>query len=467
MPIPNAKKRVVIIGGGITGLSAAWTLQQAGIAYTVLEASARWGGKLQTEHHAGFTLEVGADAILTRKPWAWQLAQALRLSPQSVNMAQHKTYVLHGGVPMAYPEGWQLLAPADVWAFLRSSLFTWRGKLRLLADYLIPARRATTPPQDETLADFVRRRLGAEALDKAGEPLLAGVFNADPEQQSLLASFPNFAAMEQQHGSIMRGLWAARKQRATASAEGLPPFFSFESGAEGLIHGLTAQLTGDLRLESPVTMINGDATHGYTVQLTTGETVCADAVIVTVPASAASPLLRGIAPQAADALAAIPYTSVGAMFLAYPRDQISHPLNGFGVVIPGSERRRIDGMMWVSSKWTNRAPADHALIRVFFGGPRTADMMQLDDDALLPVIQGELRDILGITATPLFTRVYRWQDGYPLYTVGHLSRVAAIESALPAGVWVAGSSYRGIGVPDCVKQGQDAAAQGVALLAEK
>jgi oxygen-dependent protoporphyrinogen oxidase len=458
----------VIISGGVTGLAVAWQLQRAAaqrglaVRYTVLERSNRWGGKVQTEQVTDwgdppFTLEAGPDAFLTRKPWALTLARELGLESrlQGINQANARTYVLHHGRPTPIPEGVQLLAPTRFWPFVRSPLFSPWGKLRVGLDLVLPPRQARS---DESLAAFVRRRFGAEALDRLAEPMMAGVYNAPPARQSILATFPQYAELERQHGSVIRGLRAAERARAESpSSDRTPALVSFDTGTHALIDALVAQLTGDLRLQCGAKRIERNAGGAYRVTLAGGDQLDADAVIVATPAHDAAALLGQVAPVAAGGLRVLDYTSIGTLYLAYQRDEVPHPLDGFGLVIPSSEGRRIDGMTWTSSKWSGRAPAEHVLLRVFFGGPHTRDMMALEDTELLAVVRGEIATILGIRAAPLFHRVYRWPDGYPQYDVGHMARLEAIESALPPGVFVTGSSFRGVGVPDCVHQGQETA----------
>ena len=469
---PDAHQ-VVIIGGGISGLAAAWQLQQEAarrdlaVRYTVLERSNRWGGKVHSEQVTGFgdgpfTLEAGADAFLTRKPWAVALARELGLESrlQGVNQANSRTYVLHRGQPTPIPEGVQLLAPTSFWPFVRSPLFSPWGKLRIGLELLIPPRRARS---DESLAQFVQRRFGAEALDRLAEPMMAGVYNAVPAEQSILATFPQYPALEQQYGSVIRGLRAAARERAS-SLDRTPALVSFDTGAQALIEALVARLTGDLRVRCAAEQVERDASGAYRVALADGGQLLADAVIIAAPAHDAATLLGQVAPAAAGKLGTIRSASIGTLYLAFPRSEVPHPLDGFGLVIPSGEGRRIDGMTWTSSKWSGRAPAECALLRVYFGGPHTRDVMALDDGELLAVVRAEVASILGVQAAPLFHRVYRWPDGYPQYDVGHLERVAAIESALPPGVYVTGSSYRGVGVPDCVRQGQEAAMQALAGL---
>lgn len=448
---------VVVIGGGITGLSAAWALQQAALRYAVLEESPRWGGKIHTERVEGvggapFILEAGADAFLTRKPWVFELARELGLEDriQPVNGDGEGTFVLHRGQPVPLPAGLTLLAPTRLLPFLRSPLFSLGGKLRAVCDLFIPPRRLE---DDESLADFVLRRLGAEMLDKLGEPLLAGVFNGDPSRLSIRATFPQFPALEREYGSVIRGARVKAAQAAPAE----PPFISFKTGAGELIDALTAQLRGDLCLNASVRHIERGEAGMYRLILTNGKALETRAIITATPPFVTAKLLREIAPRAACALDAIPCSGIGTAYFAYRREAVPRPLNGLGLLVPRSERRCIDGVTYTTSKWAGRAPADHVLLRVFFGGARTRDMLDLDDAALVTALRAELKAILGITAAPLFERIYRWRNAYPQYEIGHLERVEEAEKALPAGIILAGSAYRGIGVPDCVRQGREAA----------
>jgi oxygen-dependent protoporphyrinogen oxidase len=463
---------VVVIGGGIAGLSAAWYLQQEAarrslpVRYTLLEASDRWGGKIHSERIEGVgggptVIEAGPDSFLTRKPWALSLARELGLDDhlQYLDARGLRTYTLLRGRLIPLPTGWNLLAPSQWTPFLRSPLFSLLGKARICLEPLIPPRRDDA---DESLGEFVRRRLGAEALDRAAEPLMAGVYNAPAAEQSLRASFPQFASLERQYGSVIRGLRATLQKSATAA---VPPFFSLDGGAELLVQQLAARLDGDLRLGSEVVGVARNANGRYDVRLRDGAQLHADAVILACPAAVSARILRESVPDAAGLLAGIGSSGIGSVYLGYRRGDVPHPLEGAGVVIPTSEGRRIDGMSWVSSKWPARVPQDLALLRVFFGGPATRETLELDDAALLALVRGELAAILGVQAAPLFQRVFRVRDGYPRYTVGHLERVAAIERALPAGLYVTGASYRGVGVPDCVHQGQEAASHVLSALA--
>lgn len=468
---------VAIVGGGISGLATAWYLQQAGLSTTVLESSDRWGGKIQTEATAvpntttPFILESGPDSFLTQKPWAWQLARELGMDDRFLPTNDHmrQVYVLNKGKPTPLPDGVMLIVPTKVAPFALSPLISWPGKLRMGMDLFIKPK---TDGEDETLAEFIERRLGSEALDKIAEPLMSGIYNADAERQSLMATFPRFRAIEEKHGSLIKGMLAAR--RASANGRGPNPnhqkppsaFVSFKSGMRELVETLVPRLTGDLRLSTAVVNLTqfGDTTM---LTLDDGTAVAARHVVLAVPAYIAADLVEGVAPDAAATLREIRYVSTGTISLAYRRDTLGHPLNGFGIVIPRSEKRRINAITWTSTKFDRRAPEEYALLRVFFGGSRTPEMMDLDDEALSTAVRQELHALMGIDTPPLFQRIFRWYRANPQYDVGHLGRVEAIEDALPAGLHVTGSPYRGIGVPDCVKQAKATAVHLTDILAKQ
>lgn len=473
MTVQPTQVDVAIIGGGITGLSLAWFLQQLSaspqpISYALLEQSDRWGGKIRTEMVSGygdapFVIEAGPDSFITQKPWGLQLARALGLSQALLptNDDQRQTFVLNKGRPTPLPDGVLLLVPTKFKPFVFSSLISPWGKLRMGLDLFIPPRR---DDGDETLADFVQRRLGGEALDKLAEPLLSGIYNAEADRQSLMATFPRFRAIEQQHGSLIKGMVAARQASAsgnTASPNGQKPpsvFTSLQPGMQLLVETLVSQLHGDCRRRAAVSTLRAQPDGGYQLELRDDSNLIAAAVVLAVPAYVAAHLLRPLAPHAANDLDTIRYVSTGTISLAYRRADIQHPLNGFGLVIPRSEARHINAITWTSTKFAQRAPQGYALLRVFFGGSRTPHMMTFADAELVSLVRQELAAMMGIEAEPLFHRIYRWERANPQYDVGHLQRVAQIEAALPPGLFVTGSPYRGVGIPDCVHQAQQTAA---------
>lgn len=460
---------VAIVGGGIAGLSAAWYLQEQARAanlnlrYTLLEASDRWGGHIRTERvrvNGGgeFVVESGPDSFITQKPHGMQLARELGLGEQllGTNDRMRQVYVLNRGKPTPLPDGVLLIVPTRVTPFVMSPLISPMGKLRMGMDLILPARRGAT---DETLANFVTRRLGREALDKIAEPLLSGIYNAEADRQSLLATFPRFRALEEEYGSLTRGMIASRRSAhgPTPAANGgkISTFMSLREGTEELVNTLRARLNGDLQTSAPVRGIRRDGNGGFVLQ--TNAEVCARAVVVATPAFAASEMLNEVAPTVARGLQAIRYVSTGMLSLGFRTSDIRRPLKGFGLVVPRSERRPINAVTISSIKFDGRAPEGYSLLRVFFGGSRSPASMKLTDAELVAAVRAELKDLFGIEAAPLFQRIYRGDRSNAQYDVGHLDRLAELEKSIPAGIYLTGSAYRGVGIPDCIRQSQETA----------
>lgn len=473
----NSTTQVAIVGGGISGLATAYYLQRKAAAedrplhYTLLERSPRLGGKILTDTIDGFgdgdggqfVIEGGPDSFISQKPWAAQLARELGLQDRllGTNDNRRKTFVLHRGRPTPLPDGVLLIVPTRFMPFALSPLISPLGKLRMGLDLFIPARADNG---DETLADFIRRRLGDEALDKIAEPLMSGIYNAEAERQSIMATFPRFRDIEKKHGSLIRGMLASRAAGHSAAPKATPAqpssmFISLRGGTQELVETLVGRLNGDVRSSCDVTAIARREGGGFRLTLSDGSLLDADAVVLATPAFAAADLVRPFAPRAAEDLAGIRYVSTGTVSFGFRRRDIAHPLNGFGIVIPRSERRPINAVTWSSTKFDHRAPADHALIRVFFGGSRNPEIVDRPDDEIVAIARSELRALMDVDAEPVIHRLYRWHKATPQYDVGHLDRVARIEADLPAGLWVTGSPYRGIGIPDCVHQAQQAAEQ--------
>jgi protoporphyrinogen/coproporphyrinogen III oxidase len=432
---------MLIIGGGLAGLAAAWYAQKAGIAYTLLEASPRFGGLIHTEQVGDYLIEYGPDAFITRKPWALQLAKELGLEAAliPVNKTRERIYVLVGQRLVPLPDGLGLLVPTKLMPFLRSSLLTWDAKLRVLLECFIPAK---PDDADETLATFVTRRLGHQVLERLADPLLAGVYNAEMDKQSILATFPQYRALEKQYGSLIRGLRSSQKSSTEDSG-----LMSFKHGMGQLVDTLLDKLTGDLRLNARVEQI----TAAYQVQLASGEILATKTLIIATSANVAATLLQAIAPQAANRLGQIRYAGIGSMSLAYQAQNIPCHLDAYGLVIPSSAGRSIDGIQWNSSKWLWRAPAGMALLRVFFGGPHTRAMLEKSENELVSIVRAELCDLLGIYAEPEFYRLHSWANAYPQYDIGHVQLVAEITAQLPPLIALAGNAYYGVGIPDTVK----------------
>jgi oxygen-dependent protoporphyrinogen oxidase len=452
------RQHVIIIGGGIAGLSTAWYLQQQGISYSILEKSSGWGGKIRTEiletDKGQFVVEVGPDSFISQKPWAKQLATEIGFADHLLGTNDHKrkTFVLNKGQLTPLPDGVMLIIPTRFLPFAMSPLFSPLGKLRMGLEAFIPPKK---DDKDESLADFVRRRLGNEALDKLAEPLMSGIYNTDAEKQSLLATFPRFRTLEQKYGSLTKGMIVAQQQRKQAPNAGKKSsiFTSFVSGMQSFVDKLVNKLEGELYLNCTVQSITR-TDHQYQVQLGNGESLYGDAIVLATPAYTAAELLEDLVPETSQRLNSIRYISTGTISLAIHKQDIPQALKGFGVVIPRTEKRAINAVTVSSTKFRHRAPEEFDLMRVFFGGSRTPETMKLSDDKLLQVVQDELHDLTGVKTKPYFSRIYRNSRANPQYDIGHLDNIEAIERGLPENIFVTGSAYRGVGVPDCVHQGQ-------------
>lgn len=458
-------KRIAVVGGGITGLATAYFLRQRAQALqqplevVLVEAASRLGGKIATERVQGFLVEGGPDAFLTQKPWALQLCEQLGLAHQLLAPCTGKTYVLLGGRLRCLPEGAMGLIPTRLGSFIRSELFTPWGKLRMGLDLVIPPRR---DGHDESLAKFIERRLGREALERLAEPLLAGVYAADPEQLSIEATFPRLRELERRHSSLIRGVLQQRRlgrsSRPAGSGEkSRPVFMTLRGGLGALVDALKAQIqpSVSLHMGQRVVRLEHVGAAGYQLTLADGQKLVANAVVLATPAYAAAELLESLSPEAAALLAEIPYTSTAVVTLAFRRSKVEHPLDGTGFVVPRVEGRRLTACTWTSSKWPCRAPEGFVLLRGFFGRAGQQDFLQLTDEELMRLAHEELRDLLGLRGEPALTRVHRWERSMPQYLVGHLERLAALEKILTEqpGLFLSGAAYRGIGLPDCIRQG--------------
>jgi oxygen-dependent protoporphyrinogen oxidase len=474
--------QVVVIGGGIAGLSAAYALQERArvaripLACTLIEARERLGGVILTERVDDFVIEAGPDSLLTQKPWGLELCQTLGLRDRLIgtNDRQRKIYVLWGGRLQPLPEGLMLIVPTRFGPLLRSPLLSWPGKIRMGLEYFLPARRSNG---DESLAGFVRRRLGREALDKIADPLLAGIYAGSSGDLSLLATFPRLRELERTYGGLIRGALAQRRAlRQASSTDGHPTmalFMAPRGGMTEIVEALSGRLDqAVLRLGTPVHRVtpHGDdaaGPRGYVVHLDDATTLQAEAVVFATPAHVTAGLIEGFHPRLAAALRAIPYVSSATISLAFRRRDVAHPLDGFGFLVGKHEGRRIMAATWTSTKFPHRVPPGAVLIRSFVGGAAGEALVRLDDAALIQLVREELGTILRLTAAPLLARVFRWERANPQYLVGHSERVDAMEQLLTPypGLLLVGSAYRGVGVPDCIHQGNQAAERLLAALA--
>ena len=448
--------RIVVVGGGITGLAAAQRLIELGQTnVTLIEASPRLGGTIQTEHRDGFLIERGPDSFISEKPEAVQLAKRLGLESQLIqtNEEYRRSFIVRNGRLRAVPEGFQLLAPSRIWPFLTSDIFSFGAKARIAMELFLP-RKSTNGTQDESLASFVRRRLGREALERMAQPMVGGIYTADPETLSLRATLPRFLDMEREHRSlILAMLRQGQAQKSGTSGARYSLFLSFDRGMQVLVDEL-GSVKADVRLNTRVESLKFDRTWSITTN--TGEWFEAESVCLAVPAYIAASLLNG---SVAAKLNQIKYASTATINFAYKRSAINHSLNGFGFVVPLIEKRSLIACTFSSVKFSGRAPSGYALLRAFAGGALQPEIFALDEAEMAARVEADLRELLGITAKPLFIEVAKWERSMPQYEVGHLDRINEIEnevSKLP-GLALAGNSYRGAGIPDCIRSGQSAA----------
>lgn len=460
---------ITIIGGGIAGLATAYYLQKKSresgikIDYTMVESAPRFGGKITTDQVDDFVIEGGPDSFITQKPWGTQLCRELGLADRLIptNDERRSIFVLSKGKLVPFPGGYRLTVPTEFVPFALSPLISPLGKLRMGLDLVIPPRQEQS---DESLAAFIRRRLGAEALDKIAGPVMAGIYVADPERLSLLSTFPMFAEMERKYGSLIKAMQAAKKQHPSPNGapqnSGSRPqamFTSLRGGMQELVEALLAQLQGDLRLHcrvvglrylSPGFEVTFDSTHSPSLKT--------DAVVLAAPAYTAATLVESFAPHLAALLQKVRYVSTATISLGYRRADFpaQSDLDGFGFMVPKSEHRQILACTWSSTKFNHRASADDVLLRLFVGGDQREDLVEdWADEELLALAQAEIGAIMGITAQPVVQRIFRWPKGNPQYDVGHLDRVAEMEqiAATIPGLYLTGSAFRGIGLPDCIK----------------
>jgi oxygen-dependent protoporphyrinogen oxidase len=465
--------RIVVLGGGITGLAAAYRLRELAAAHEIpletilLEGGGRVGGALETIRPGGYTIETGADSILSEKPSALRLVKRLGLEADIIGTQERfrRTYVVHHGKLLPIPDGFSLMAPALLRPVLHSKLFSPFGKLRILAEPLIPRRRRR---DDESLAAFVSRRLGSEVLERVVQPLAGGIYTADPAMLSVAATMPRFVDMERRHGSLIRGLKAAsRSNRAAREASGArwSLFISFINGIAQLTDTLAMRLGNSVRCSAYVIGLERQQPtdrprrRAWRLRLEDDLSVEADAVISTIPAYAVAPLLRPHSPTLAARLEEIEYASAATVNMAFRETEFAGVPQSFGFVVPAIERRKIIAGSFSSWKYSGRAPSAMVLARAFLGGALQKDVMALDDSELLAAATGEFAALLGIKAAPTLTNVRRWPRSMPQYAVGHLRRVTAIEeeAARLYRFRLAGAFLRGVGIPDCVQGGETAA----------
>lgn len=455
-------RRVAVIGGGLSGLATAFFIleEAAGknlsVELTLWESAPRFGGKIGTVSREGFRCETGPNGFLDNTPQTLDLVDRLGIGERLLRSsdAARRRFIFSGGRLRQLPE-----KPA---AFLRSDLLTMRGRLRIVGEYFVPPRKEHAAGEDETVAAFIRRRLGEEALQKLIDPMTSGIYAGDPEAMSMASCFPRVVALEREYGGLIRGMMAKQKEARSGGGKkvsGAGPggtLTSFEHGLQELIDALTAALGERTRASIPAVGLSsqgGNHDGTYTVTFEGGETVTAEAVVVATPAYAAAGLLGALSPEAADLLRSIPYSALSVAHFGLDRATAGHDLNGFGFLVPHQEGRKILGSLWSSSIFRERAPAGKALLTTMVGGAREPLAPLLEDEALTALVRRELQATMNLSEPPDFTLLTRWERAIPQYRPGHEKRLREIDERLEprAGLFLVGNAYRGIGVNDCVK----------------
>ncbi|CAM4312341.1 protoporphyrinogen oxidase [Paenibacillus tarimensis] len=470
--------QVVIIGGGISGLSSAFYLsrkakeQGRAVRITIVEPADSLGGKINTVRKEGFVIEKGPDSFLARKQPMIDLAADLGLEDELVpiNPAAKKTYILNRGKLHPMPPGLVLGIPTEIMPFVKTGLLSPKAKLRAALDFVMPARKGN---DDESIGGFLERRLGGEVVERIAEPLLAGIYAGELHKLSLRATFPQFREAERKHGSLIRGM--RRSRRSTAASAGTPEkyrnitFLTFRNGLTTVVEALEQHLAhASLRLGRKVAHIHKQSSPSleaeqplprYEVELDNGERLDADAVIVAAPSFSAVPLLKPYLDT--KELESIRYVSVANVVLAFDKEKFGLTFDGSGFLVPRSEGKIITACTWTSTKWLHTSPDDKVLLRCYVGRSGEEAAVDLPDEQLTAAVLRDIRSILGIEAEPIFTEITRLRHSMPQYPVGHVEQYRAFRERLAAklpGVWATGAAFEGVGLPDCIRQARDTAA---------
>jgi oxygen-dependent protoporphyrinogen oxidase len=445
---------VIIVGGGIAGLATAYELHQRGVRFRLLERASRPGGVILTEQIQDFTFDAGPDALLIQKPAAITLCRELGLGDRLFPTSEPRAaFILREKTLHPLPESSVLGIPRNVSALAATRLFSMAGKARMAAELFIRPR--TDGAGDESIASFIGRRFGAEAVTYLAEPLLAGIHAGDVNRLSMRALFPRFLEAERKHGSVLRAFRQIRQPKSSNGA-----FMSLPGGLEEIVDALVRALPADsISLNAGVAAVDRDSE--FRVALDSGERLNARSVVVCTPAFAAATLVDRLDPNLASLCAQVLYASSATVTFGYRREDVAHPLRGSGFVVPRVEKTTIMAGSWISSKWRSRAPEGRVLLRAFVGGARDPEVMSRTDGELVSAAQGELGRLLGIRGEPLFSKLHRWDRANAQHDVGHLDIIAAIDRRLAAlpGLFVTGSGFRGVGVPDCVADARATGAQ--------
>ncbi|WP_391574867.1 protoporphyrinogen oxidase [Cohnella sp.] len=466
--------KIVVAGGGITGMSAAFYAvkyfaeRQMPVDIVLVEKSRRLGGHIRTIHRDGFIIEQGPDSFLARKAPVMKLIRELnleaRLAATNPDPQAKKNYILHKGKLHEMPLGLVLGIPTALAPFVKTGLVSPLGKLRAAMDLLLPRRKDDA---DESLGGFIRRRLGREVLDNITEPLLAGIYAGETQSLSLEATFPQFRQIERDYRSLMIGMLAGKKSAPPSSADGpeiarKSLFLTFDQGLSTLVERLEQSLPTVRKLTGEgINRIEKDA-EGYRLLLESGDALHSDGLIMALPAAEAARLMPDVAET--EWLGRIPYASVANIALAYRTEDIPGKLQGSGFVVPRREGRLITACTWSSSKWPHAAPPGKALLRTYVGRANAQEWLLLSEEELIASVRADLQATMGIVAEPLFIEISRCHRSMPQYPVGHRERLRELRANLAVekpGVWLCGAGYEGVGIPDCIEQGRQAAEQAV------
>lgn len=436
--------RIVIAGGGISGLSLAyWLTQNTGreLDITVLEAEQRPGGKIWTDKEEGYLCESALNGFLDNKPRSLELASRVSLEPLRSNEASKKRFIYLNGNLNKLPE-----SPP---AFLSSKIMTLPGKLRIMLEPFISRSKA----EDESLADFARRRLGREAFEKLIDPMASGIYAGDPENMSLKSCFPRIHDIEQTYGSLIKGMFkimAERKKKVGAAPSGT--LTSFKDGMQSMIDALIGVLGPSVRLGSRVSSVERSG-EGFRLHLEDGTSVEADVAILAIPAYQAAGVMKELDARISELLAGITYPSVTGVCTGFKKEKVGTELDKFGFLVPYREKRRILGTLFDSSIYPGRAPEGHVLLRTMVGGARASSIAMLEDGKLIDTVLEELRKIAGIKADPDFVKLFRHEKAIPQYAVGHSGKLKALDERLEKfrGLYITGNALKGIGFNDCIE----------------
>jgi oxygen-dependent protoporphyrinogen oxidase len=462
-------KRVAVIGGGISGLAAVYRLRELSIEtgqsvdVQLYEANDRLGGTIHTIQQDGFLMEGGPDSFITQKPAGLALCRRLGIENELIqtNPECRRTLIVFKGQLHPIPEGFLMLAPTRLWPFVTSKLFSWPGKLRMGLDLILP-RKHHGEEGDESLASFVRRRFGAEALERVAQPLVGGIYTADPEKLSLRTTMPRFLDLELKYRSLIRGMRAGIKMMKSTGGDAgarYSLFVSFPKGMTHLVDEIASRLpVGSVHTDAAVTHVTRDG-EKWRIERDRAPAAVADAVILTCPAYASGEMVRHFDPLLADDLGSIEYASSATLSLAFNADQVTRQLDGFGFVVPDIEKRSLIAATFSSVKFAGRAPDGQVLMRAFLGGATAPEVYHMDDEALREAVLRDLQDLIGVQGEPVFTHLYRWPRSMPQYPVGHLDTIRRIHGQLARhpGLAVAGNAFGGIGIPDCIQSAEAAA----------